>query len=141
MLVAIVSLVACKSADKKPGDLSNEERMKALKDSSNFTTVQWLDSTYRDLGTAKEGDKVEVNFHFRNTGNHNLIISNVSAQCGCTTPDWPKKPIAPGEEDVIKAVFNSEHRVGENHKEVYVEANTTPQKSMTLAFRVEVTNK
>jgi predicted small secreted protein len=141
VLVAAVSLAACQTADKKTTgkELSEEERMNALKDSSNFTTIQWLDSTYRDLGTAKEGAKVEVSFHFKNTGNHNLIISNVSAQCGCTTPDWPKQPIAPGKEEVIKAVFNSENRTGENRKEVYVQANTLPQSSMTLAFRIEIT--
>ena len=141
VLVAAVSLAACQTADKKTSgkELSDEERMNALKDSSNFTTIQWLDSTYRDLGTAKEGAKVEVSFRFKNTGNHNLVISNVSAQCGCTTPDWPKQPIAPGKEEVIKAVFNSETRTGENRKEVYVQANTLPQSSMTLAFRIEIT--
>jgi Protein of unknown function (DUF1573) len=142
ILIAALSFAACKMADKKAtgGELSDEARRNALKDSSNFTTIQWLDSTYRDLGTEKEGTKVEVSYHFKNTGEHNLIISNVSAQCGCTTPDWPKIPIAPGKENVIKAVFNSEHRAGENRKEIYVIANTLPQSSMTLAFRVEITN-
>jgi hypothetical protein len=140
VLIATLSLMSCNTADKKAGELSDEERRKALKDTSNFTSIQWLDSTYRDLGTVKEGTKVEVNFHFKNTGNHNLIISNVSASCGCTTPNWPKQPIAPGQEEVIKAVFDSKNRPGENRKEVYVDANTSPKSSMSLSFRIEVIN-
>ena len=142
ILVAVASLAACKNEDKKsPGDLSEAQRRDAMKDSSSFTSIQWLDSTNRDMGTVKEGTKVEVSFRFKNTGSHNLIFSNVSASCGCTTPDWPKRPIPPGQEDVIKAVFDSEHRVGTNNKEVYITANTLPQTNMSVGFKVEVTNK
>lgn len=142
MLVVAASLVACNNEDKKsPGDLSEAARRDAIKDSSNFTTIQWIDSTNRDMGSVKEGTKVEVNFRFRNTGTHNLIFSNVTASCGCTTPAWPKRPIPPGQEDVIKAVFDSEHRAGTNNKEVYITANTLPQTNMSVAFKVEVTPK
>jgi len=141
ILITVIGFASCQNAEKKVTgkELTDEDRMNALKDSSNFTTVQWLDSTYIDAGTAKEGAQVEVNFRFKNTGDNNLIISNVSAQCGCTTPDWPKYPIASGKEGVIKAVFNSSSRPGENRKEVYVQANSVPQSSITLTFRVEVT--
>jgi len=144
MILAAVTigLTACQTADKKTTgkELSDQDRNNALKDSSKYTSILWLDSTYRDLGKVKEGSKVEVSYHFKNTGDHNLILGNVSAQCGCTTPDWPKEPIAPGQENVIKAVFNSEGRKGENRKEVYVNANTRPQSAMTLVFRVEITD-
>jgi hypothetical protein len=136
-LVMFGSFAACNTADKKAGELSDQDRMKALKDSSNFTTIQWLDSTSRQLSGAKEGSKLEINYHFKNTGNHSLILSDVSATCGCTIPDWPKTPIAPGEESVIKAVFNSQGKLGQNHKEIHVLANTTPQSS-TLSFDVEI---
>src|ERR1700741_4910049 len=111
VLITITCFAACNTADKKPGELSSEERAKSLKDTSNFTTVEWLDSTTRNLPSAKEGAKLEINYRFKNTGKHNLILSDVSASCGCTTPNWPKRPIAPGEEDVIKAVFDSDNKV------------------------------
>jgi len=133
----IIGLASCHSSDQQPGQLSDEQRRNALKDSANYTTIEWLDSTTREMGTAKEGTELEITYHFRNSGNHNLILSNVSAQCGCTTPNWPKKPIPPGEKDVIKAVFNSSNKVGPNHKEIYVLANTQPQ-STTLAFNVQI---
>jgi hypothetical protein len=136
----VVCLLACQSSDNTSGkELSSEERQKALKDSSNFTTIEWLDSTQRDLGTAKEGAKLEIKYRFKNTGKHNLILSDVSPSCGCTTPDWPRQPIAPGQEEVIKAVFDSKDRIGPNHKQIHVMANTLPQNSMTLTFSVEIT--
>ena len=139
IMIAAISLTACTNTDKKPGELSEDQRRNALRDSSNYTTIQWLDSTSRDMGTVKEGAKVPVEFHFKNTGKHNLILSDVRASCGCTTPDWPKRAIAPGEEDVIKAVFDSKYRAGTNNKEVFITANTRPESNMTVSFKVEVT--
>ena len=141
VVVAAVCFAACQNADKQSNgkDLSLEERKNALKDSSKFTSIKWIDSTFHDMGSAKEGEKVEVRYRFKNTGDHNLILSDVQPSCGCTTPEWPKQPIAPGEEGVIKAVFDSEHRVGENMKQITVLANTNPQSTMMLSFRVNVT--
>ncbi|MBL7742043.1 MAG: DUF1573 domain-containing protein [Chitinophagaceae bacterium] len=143
-LIAITGLAACQNADTKATDpgkkLTQEEKDKAIKDSANFTSIQWLDSAFQDLGKVKEGRVVEVSYRFKNAGNHPLIISDVTAGCGCTTPDKPQAPIMPGEESMIKAKFDSKGRVGENQKSVYVTANTVPMNNHTLSFRVEVTN-
>ncbi len=143
-LIAITGLAACQNADTKTTDpgkkLSQEEKDKAIKDSANFTSIQWLDSTFQDLGKVKEGRVVEVSYRFKNAGNHPLIIADVTAGCGCTTPDKPQAPIMPGEESMIKAKFDSKGRMGENQKSVYVTANTVPMNNHTLSFRVEVTN-
>jgi hypothetical protein len=135
-------LFACQSADKKTGAaLSQEEKDKAAGDTANFTTIEWLDSTYKDLGKLKKGQEVEISYRFKNTGNKNLIIANVTASCGCTIPEKPEKPIAPGEEDVIRAKFNSTNFQGEVRKEIFITANTGAQSggTMNLSFRAEVT--
>ncbi len=142
ILIAAVSiLVACNSIDKKTdtSGMTQDQKNKVLKDSSNYTTMEWLDSTYSDLGKVKEGQVVEVAFRFKNTGTKNLVITDVTAGCGCTIPEKPNEPYSPGQEGVIKAKFNSEDRVGVNTKEIYVTANTKPNPQM-LTFRVEVTN-
>ncbi len=79
-----------------------------------------------------------MTFRFKNTGNKSLVIENVTAQCGCTIPEKPEKPFAPGEEGVIKAKYNGSGH-GEVRKEVYVTANTSPDKAYTLTFHVELT--
>lgn len=87
ILFAVITLiVACNSGDKKAdaSGMTPEQKDKVLKDSSNYTNIQWLDSTYSDLGKVKEGQVVEVAFRFKNTGNKNLVIMDVTAGCGCT---------------------------------------------------------
>jgi hypothetical protein len=144
ILAAGISLLACQTNDKKTttgAEIPKEERDKALKDSANFTSIEWLDSTYKDLGKVKEGQQVEVSFRFKNSGTKNLVIDDVTASCGCTVPEKPQQPFAPGQEGMIKAKFDSKGKpVGEARKEVYVTANTNPSTVQTLTFRVEITN-
>lgn len=139
--LAVCSLAACTNEDQKTvvKDLA-EPGATARVDSASLTTIEWLDSTSLSLGKVSEGKVVEVTYRFRNSGKKPLVFENVSASCGCTVPEKPEKPYAPGEEGVIKAKFDSKGRPhGEAHKMVYVDANTSP-KSTQLSFRVEITD-
>lgn len=138
-LAITAGLFACQTVDKKSTPMDADARQKATRDSANFTSIQWLDSTFIDLGKIKEGQVVEVSFRFKNTGSKNLVIANVSASCGCTVPEKPEKPYTPGEEGVIKAKFDSRGRPkGEARKTVYVDANTSPVQHQ-LNFKVDIT--
>jgi len=143
-------LFACKSADKKGAATTEQdqriqdsiryaENQKIINDTANYTSLTWLDSTFLDMGKVKEGQVVEVSFRFKNTGTKPLVIMDVTASCGCTVPEKPEQPFAPGEEGVIKAKFDSKGRPGENRKHISVDANTNPSRSHSLDFRVEVT--
>ena len=65
-----------------------------------------------DFGTIKDGDRVEPTFRFTNTGDADLIISNASASCGCTIPEWPKEPIKPGEKAKLRWNSTVQGKVG-----------------------------
>ena len=78
-----------------------------------------------NFGTVKEGDQAIHEFVFYNTGKAPLILTNVSASCGCTTPIWPKEPIKSGERAAIKAVYNSKGRPGPFTKSITVTSNAT----------------
>src|SRR5258705_4452456 len=108
VLVAVIGLVACKSSDKKTTGitLTPEEKEKARNDSANFTTIQWLDPVDKELGKLKKDSTIEITYRFKNTGDKNLIIENVTAQCGCTIPEKPEQAFGPGDECAIKAKFN-----------------------------------
>ena len=145
LLLAAASIASCKSGDKK---LSDAELEKKAKDSVNAakgihttfstdnnatpvnsaenTTIEWLDSTFIDLGKKPEGKSIEISFRFKNTGDKPLVIKEVRASCGCTVPEKPEKPILPGETGSIKVVFNSKGKVGHNEKNITVMANTQP---------------
>jgi hypothetical protein len=60
-----------------------------------------------DFGTIPQGTPVTTSFEFKNTGKEPIVLQNVRASCGCTTPQWPKEPILPGKTGVIKATYNA----------------------------------
>jgi hypothetical protein len=79
-----------------------------------------------DFGTITQGEKVNFVYKFTNTGDADLVISSAKGSCGCTVPNWPKQPIAPGASGEIKVVFNSDGKKDNQHKEVSINANTQP---------------
>ena len=83
-----------------------------------------------DFGDIVEGDIVEHVFKFTNTGKNPLIISNARGSCGCTVPEWPRDPIAPGQDGEIKVKFNSKGKHGEQNKSVTISANTLPNQTV-----------
>jgi len=103
-------------------DVIAQENTGIFKDT---TTVQTIDSIY-DFGKVTDGEKVEYNFKFRNTGKNPLIISSATASCGCTVPEKPDAPIAPGQIGYLKVVFDSRGRVGDVHKDITVRSNAVP---------------
>jgi hypothetical protein len=131
-------MLACRQ-----NDVSNKKAssMQLPKDSSQYTSLTWLDSTTRDFGTISEGQKLEVAYRFLNSGDKPLIIARVQPSCGCTVAEQPDEPILPGKEGVIKASFNSEGRIGINHKKIYVIANTRGVQSNEVEFSVLVQKK
>lgn len=138
ILLAPILLAACKNTDKKAtGTLSEAEKQKAMSDSTQFTSIEWLDSTTQNLGKLVKDQSIEISFRFKNAGNKLLLIENVSAQCGCTIPEKPEKPIAPGEEGTIRAKYNGSGH-GTISKQIYVRANTNPSRDHTLTFTGEI---
>jgi len=90
------------------------------------------------LGIITEGSQVEHTFHFSNTGNAPLILTDVSTSCGCTLAEnWTKSPLSPGEKGTIKVRFDSRGRVGSNRKEIFVVTNAIPS-TTTLTLEAEV---
>lgn len=75
-----------------------------------------------DFGTIPQGIPVTYEFKFKNNGKTPLILTNASASCGCTTPDWTKEPIKPGKTGFVKATYNAASP-GEFTKSVTVQSN------------------
>ena len=118
-----ILLVSCDFRKKKDNKGLTATDLQML---SKPTTVQVIDSMY-DFGKVNEGELVQYNFRFRNTGKNPLVIQNVSASCGCTVPEKPEKPIQPGEIGFIKVTFNSTRRPGEVNKAISITSNADPE--------------
>lgn len=123
--------------DANQASANGQQSNTASMEPGALTSVKWIDSV-RNMGSIREGQKLEVVFRFSNTGNKPLVIQNVQAACGCTVPSKPEAPIMPGAEGSIKAVFDSQGRVGANHKTITVTTNTEGVQNHVLEFNVEV---
>ena len=137
ILLIAVFAVSCLNTTDKEKSAVNVDAVKASVDTSNFTSIQWIDSA-KKLGKIVEGQNVQVNFKFKNTGDKPLIIQSVSPSCGCTVADYPKNAIAPGEEAEISGSFDSKGREGFQRKTISVFANTKGGQRHELSFEVEV---
>jgi len=126
ILICLISATFLFSCDVRRKDKVADDAMQkmeqALKDT---TTVEIIDRAY-NFGSITEGDKVEYNFRFKNTGTKPLIITSASASCGCTVPEKPEKPVMPGETSFIKVVFNSKGKSGHQDKSIIVSSNAKP---------------
>ncbi|GAA4340245.1 DUF1573 domain-containing protein [Mucilaginibacter gynuensis] len=98
-------------------------------DSAQAPVIQFEVPMYQ-FGKVTEGEKVNYEYKFTNTGKSPLIIANAVASCGCTVPEWPKTPIAPNAGGVIKVTFNSANKVGVQDKLITVTANTVPAQTV-----------
>ena len=78
-----------------------------------------------DFGTIAQGTPVSYEFKFKNTGDQPLVISNVVASCGCTTPEYTKDtPVLPGKTATIKAGYNAA-AMGAFNKSITVTSNAS----------------
>ena len=90
-----------------------------------------------DYGEVKHGGNGQCTFAFTNTGSEPLIIQNAKGSCGCTVPQWPKEPIAPGASAEITVKYDTK-RPGAINKSVTITSNAvnTPVKVIRIKGNV-----
>lgn len=92
-----------------------------------------------DFGKIKEQEgRVTYKFKFVNTGGGDLLIDTVRATCGCTAPNWTRKPIPPGGTGYVAATFNPAGRPNAFSKYLYVSSNSvSPSTKLTIKGEVQ----
>ncbi|MDX5321555.1 MAG: DUF1573 domain-containing protein [Bacteroidota bacterium] len=95
-----------------------------------------FDTLVLNYGTVNEGDDAIFSFRFSNTGGAPLIIQDVETPCGCTVPEFPKHPIAPGDTGIINIIYHSKGKVGRFDKSLTVVSNAKDG-----AIRLRITGK
>ncbi len=97
LIITVLSLgLACFSSCDNANQATNQGEAK----------IQF-DSTEVDLGTLKRGDQVEYAFYFQNTGKGDLVIKDITTDCGCTVASIKKKEYKSGEKGVIRIKLNT----------------------------------
>lgn len=87
-----------------------------------------------DYGDVKYAGDGTCTFEFKNTGNAPLIISNAKGSCGCTVPEWPKEPIAPGATSSIKVKYDTK-RPGPINKSVTITSNAVNEPTKVIRIK------
>jgi len=83
-----------------------------------------FEKTSHNFGSFLESSGVQTTtFKFKNTGTSPLIISNVRASCGCTTPKWTREPVVPNGSGEITVAFDPANRPGVFSKTITVTSN------------------
>lgn len=118
-LVTMTSLIKAQEVAKNGPEITFEK-----------TTHQFGEIPFNGNGTYE--------FVFKNTGNEPLILSQPKSSCGCTVPEWPKKPILPGETDVIKVTYKNTNRPGSFSKYVTIFSNAMTNKEVKLYIKGKV---
>lgn len=134
--------VAVTADEPEVGDIASIVRNPITADSEQIDTsllaVMTFDTTAHHFGTVQQGDIINHEFIFTNSGTVPLIISDVRSTCGCTVADWPREPIAPGGTGSIPVRFDTTNKSGFQSKPVTITSNTLPAKTnLFLNGRVE----
>ncbi|MCF0211836.1 MAG: DUF1573 domain-containing protein [Bacteroidales bacterium] len=90
-----------------------------------------------NYGQVQKGGDGTCEFTFTNTGNEPLILSNVRASCGCTTPSWTQAPVMPGQTGTIKVKYNT-NNVGQFNKTITVNSNAVDNPRVVLKIKGNV---
>lgn len=88
----------------------------------------------------QEGEILSHDFHFTNSGDSPLIISEYKVACKCTKAYFPKEPILPGEVGTIKIEFNTSGKIAWQDRVVEIYSNTK-KSPLKLRFKVMVISK
>jgi len=123
-LIVIIVSISVVSALSAPSE---------KKDSIIFNKLE------HDYGTIERGGDGNCEFIFTNKGQAPLVLNNVRASCGCTVPKWPREPIPPGEQGVIKVQYNT-RITGAFNKSITVNSNAA-NSTVRLTIRGQVTKK
>jgi hypothetical protein len=141
----IVSTIA--SGSQTDEEIKEEQKQiaideaKRIEDKKRNVTTLSFNRLDHDFGKVIEDTDNFTEFMVTNTGDKPLIISNVKASCGCTTPEKPEGPIAPGKSDKIKVKFHpNPGQLNEIQKTVTITANTDPVIS-TVTIKAFVVKK
>ncbi|PRD48334.1 DUF1573 domain-containing protein [Sphingobacterium haloxyli] len=131
----LATLVSCGNAGNKDAQTVDT----AANESAKGGKVEFNEPVF-DFGEVKEGDIVERIYTYTNTGTAPVILSQVSASCGCTTPSYTQTPVLPGKSGEVKVSFDSNGQVGKQQKIVTIVSNAD-NRVTTIQLKGEVLPK
>jgi Protein of unknown function (DUF1573) len=138
----IVSFLLCLCAIAQTPATGHDEHDGHKHDTSPATVaapggedVLQIKEMEHDFSKIPQGKPVYYFFEISNTGKTSLVLDNVQASCGCTTPEWSKDPIAPQASAKIKVGYNAAAE-GPFEKTITITYNTNQTKILRIKGQV-----
>ena len=136
LVLSLLFLGSCKNDSKKDdsfakavaNDLSQEMQIPTKDgevDTTNMAIITFEETTF-DFGKIKEGEIINHEFKFKNTGNKNLFLLYHKATCGCTVPSFSKDPYKPGASGTLTVAFETKGKKLSQNKKIKIFSNTFP---------------
>lgn len=136
-VVLTMILTACSNGNEKQLSTDLVTNPKSAEKNGKKAAEITFDKTEHDFGKLLQGEVVSYTFHFTNTGNAPLIISNVNTTCGCTVGEYSKDPLGPGKKGTVKVTYDSKGHNNIQTRSLTVIANTNPS-STVLRIKANV---
>lgn len=131
--VVLAATFSVNAQEHSEGDGHNHGAEPAAAEQAQPKAAMEMEKTVHDYGTVVQGGDGTCEFKFTNTSSVPLVIKSARGSCGCTVPEWPKEPIAPGATSVITVKYDTK-RLGPINKSVTIVANTEPE---TIVLRIK----
>lgn len=91
-----------------------------------------------NFGIVKEDKIIEYSYEFYNLGEKTLKINEIHASCNCTTATVNKREISPLSSGVLKVVFDSTGRIGQQILHVVLLTNDPQNPEMEFILTGEI---
>lgn len=101
----------------------------------NPPKIEFEETTF-EFDTINEGDVINYEFKYTNTGKTDLVIRKTRSSCGCTAVSLSKEPLKPGETGTIKATFNTNHKRNRQVKTITVITNCPEEKYNKIILKL-----
>ncbi len=118
------------------GTVASAQNVESNEVPANGAKIRFEEMEHQ-YGTIQKGGDGDCEFKFWNDGNEPLILQNVKASCGCTTPSYTQKPVMPGQSGVIKVHYNT-NNIGGFSKTVTVTSNAVDNPRVVLRIKGNV---
>ncbi len=135
LLILILPLAFAVNAQKGKAPLKKASAVTSVADNAAAGAVLELKEANYDFGKIPQGRPVTHNFEIVSKGKEALLLDNVQASCGCTTPEWSQAPIPPGSNSIIKVGFNAASD-GRFVKTITIIYNNSQTKLFTISGEV-----
>ena len=92
-----------------------------------------FETSSHNFGKIPKEKPVTYEFSFTNPGTKPLIIEDATAECGCTKPEFPKRPVMAGGKGTITVTYDAKEPGAFTKKITVKLVNVTETKVLTIS--------